>query len=127
MVVHDRAAPDEPVPRLAIMEKSYPGGCVVNRRGKRIANESQNYMTYLLEFFRRHTAEDPQTPSWHVFDARFRRSYFVGPLFPTRFMPDRKMPKSYFSSGFLTNADSIASWPRRRHRSRPGSRQRSRR
>ncbi len=99
--------PGEPVPRLAIMDKSYPGGCVVNRRGKRIANESQNYLTYLLEFFRRHTPDDPQTPTWHVFDARFRRSYFVGPLFPTRFMPDKKIPQEYFRSGFLTRADSV--------------------
>ena len=30
-------APDDPVPRLAIMEKSYPGSCVVNQRGRRIA------------------------------------------------------------------------------------------
>ena len=99
--------PGEPVPRLAIMDKSYPGGCVVNRRGKRIANESQNYLTYLLELFRRHTPEDPQTPTWHVFDARFRRSYFVGPLFPTKFMSDKKIPREYFSSGFLTTADSV--------------------
>jgi 3-oxosteroid 1-dehydrogenase len=101
-------APDDPVPRLAIMEKSYPGCCVVNRRGRRIANESQNYMAYQLEFFARHSDADPQTPSWLVFDARFRDRYFVGPLQTAKFRPDRALPKSYFDSGFLTKADTVA-------------------
>jgi len=100
-------APDDPVPRLAIMEKSYPGNCVVNRRGARIANESQNYMGYQHEFFRRHSEADPQVPSWMVFDARFRRTYYAGPLWPSRYKPDWMVPKTYFSSGFLTKADSI--------------------
>jgi 3-oxosteroid 1-dehydrogenase len=100
-------APDDPVPRMAIMEKSYPGCCVVNRKGRRIANESQNYMAYQLAFFAKHSEADPQTPSWLVFDARFRRRYFVGPLLNSQFRPDRSLPKSYFESGYLTKADSI--------------------
>ena len=100
-------APDDPAPRLAIMEKSYPGCCVVNPRGKRIANESQNYMAYQLEFFAKHSDADPQTPSWLVFDARFRGRYFVGPLQTAKFRPDRSLPQSYFDSGFLTKADTI--------------------
>jgi len=100
-------APDDPVPRLAIMDKSYPGNIVVTRRGRRIANESQNYITYQLEFYRRHTPQDPQAPSWMIFDARSRRMYFNGPLWPARFRPDKRLPKSYFSSGFITRADSI--------------------
>ncbi len=100
-------APDDPVPRLAIMDKSYPGNIVVTRRGRRIANESQNYITYQLEFYRRHTAADPQAPSWMIFDARSRRMYFNGPLWPVRYRPDQRLPKSYFTSGFLTRADSI--------------------
>lgn len=100
-------APDDPVPRLAIMDKSYPGNIVVNRRGRRIANESQNYITYQLEFYRRHSAADPQVPSWMVFDARSRRMYFNGPLWPERFRPDKRLPRSYFSSGFITRAASI--------------------
>jgi 3-oxosteroid 1-dehydrogenase len=100
-------APDEPVPRLAIMDKSYPGNIVVNRRGRRIANESQNYITYQLEFYRRHSAQDPQAPSWMIFDGRSRRMYFNGPLWPSGYRPDSRLPKSYFTSGFLTRADSI--------------------
>jgi 3-oxosteroid 1-dehydrogenase len=100
-------APDDPVPRMAIMEKSYPGCCVVNRRGRRIANESQNYMAYQLALFAKHSESDPQTPSWLVFDARFRRRYFVGPLMNSRFRPDRALPKSYFETGFLARAETI--------------------
>jgi 3-oxosteroid 1-dehydrogenase len=100
-------APDDPVPRLAIMDKSYPGNIVVTRRGRRIANESQNYITYQLEFYHRHTPEDPQAPSWMIFDARSRRMYFNGPLWPVRYRPDQRLPQSYFTSGFLTRADSI--------------------
>lgn len=100
-------APDDPVPRLAIMDKSYPGNIVVTRRGRRIANESQNYITYQLEFYRRHTRADPQAPSWMIFDGRSRRTYFNGPLWPTRYRPDWRLPRAYFSSGFLTRANSI--------------------
>jgi 3-oxosteroid 1-dehydrogenase len=100
-------APDDPVPRLAIMDKSYPGNIVVTRRGRRIANESQNYYAYQLEFYRRHTAEDPQAPSWMIFDARSRRMYFNGPLWPTRYLPDWRLPRAYFTSGFLSRAGSI--------------------
>ena len=110
-------APDDPVPRLAIMDKSYPGNIVVTRRGRRIANESQNYITYQLEFYRRHTPEDPQAPSWMIFDARSRRMYFNGPLWPTRYRPDWRLPRAYFTSGFLTRADSIrGAGARRGHR-----------
>jgi 3-oxosteroid 1-dehydrogenase len=100
-------APDDPVPRMSVMDKSYPGNIVVTRRGRRIANESQNYITYQLAFFLKHSAEDPQAPSWMIFDARSRRSYFNGPLWPTRFRPDWMLPKEYFTSGFLTKADTI--------------------
>jgi 3-oxosteroid 1-dehydrogenase len=100
-------APDDPVPRMAVMDKSYPGNIVVNRRGKRIANESQNYITYILELHRKHTQDDPQFPSWMVFDARSRRTYFNGPLWPSNFKPDWMIPKSYYETGFLTKANSI--------------------
>ena len=77
---------------------------MVNRRGKRIANESQNYMSYMLEFFRKHSDQDPQYPSWLVFDARFRRRYFVGTLFTSRFRPDWLLRPMYLSPGRRSRA-----------------------
>lgn len=100
-------APGEPKPRLAIMEKSLPGSCVVNKAGKRIANESQNYMAYQTEFFERHSHTNPCHPSWFIFDRRFRKSYLVGPLLDNQARPDSAIPKAFFENGFLTKANTI--------------------
>lgn len=100
-------APDEPAPRLAIMEKSLPGSCVVNMSGKRIANESQNYMGYQTEFFERHTEENPSYPAYMIFDKRFRGSYIVGPLMDTTAKPDSAIPKSYYENGFFAKEDTV--------------------
>jgi 3-oxosteroid 1-dehydrogenase len=99
--------PDDPVPWNFILGKTNPGSFVVNRRGLRIANESQNHNTYQLELFVKHTQADPQVPAWMVFDARVRRSYLIGPLWTARLRPDWMLPKLYFSSGFLTRAGTI--------------------
>lgn len=101
------STPGEPRPRLAIMEKSFPGNVVVNQKGKRISNESQNYMAYQLELFAKHSDENPCVPAYMVFDSRFRENYIVGPLMTKSMRPDRSLPKSYFESGFLAKADSI--------------------
>ncbi|MRI34686.1 3-oxosteroid 1-dehydrogenase [Endozoicomonas sp. OPT23] len=103
------SAPDEPAPRLAIMEKSLPGSCVVNMAGKRIANESQNYMAYQTEFFQSHSDDNPNAPAYMVFDKRFRNSYLVGPLLDVQSRPDFRLPKSYFENGFMAKEDSIDS------------------
>jgi 3-oxosteroid 1-dehydrogenase len=100
-------APDHPIPWLVRIEKSYAGSIVVNRRGARIANESQDTIAYQLELYKKHTDTDPQVPAWLIFDARFRRSYLVGPLYNARLRPDWALPKSYFESGFVTRAKTI--------------------
>ncbi|NNL10844.1 MAG: FAD-binding protein [Pseudomonadales bacterium] len=99
--------PNEPAPRLSIMEKSFPGSCVVNRAGKRIANESQNYMAYQKELFAAHSEDNPCAPAYHVFDSRFRRNYIAGPLMTKALKPDWTIPKLWFESGFVAKADSI--------------------
>ena len=99
--------PDEPAPRLAIMEKSFPGSCVVNRDGKRFANESQNYMAFQKDLFKTHTEEHPNAPAWHVFDATFRENFMVGPLMTKAMKPDSQIPKKWFDEGFVAKADTI--------------------
>ncbi len=101
------SVPGEPIPRLSIMEKSYPGSIVVNPAGERFSNESQNYMAYQLETFEKHTEENPCSPSWQIFDARFRATYFVGPLYNSKFRPDWMLPGSWEESGFIARANSI--------------------
>ena len=99
--------PGEPVPRLSIMEKSYPGSCVVNLDGKRIGNESQNYMAYQLHLFEQHSDENSCVPAYQVFDARFRRSYLAGPLMTPDIKPDWTIPKSWYDEKFVAKADTL--------------------
>lgn len=99
--------PGEPAPRLSIMEKSLPGSVIVNKAGKRFANESQNYMAFQQELFRVHTDENPCAPMYHIFDARFRRSYIAGPLMTKDVKPDFTIPKEWYESGFVAKSDTI--------------------
>ena len=102
------SVPGEEIPRLSIMEKSYPGSIVVNPAGERFSNESQNYMAFQQETFEKHSEEHPTYPTWQVFDANFRATYFVGPLYNSKFRPDWMVPlKRYEDEGFMARADTI--------------------
>jgi len=99
--------PGEPAPRLGIMEKSFPGSCVVNLAGKRFANESQNYLAFQREQFAAHNESNPCAPAYHIFDSRFRRDYMAGPLMTKSTKPDWTIPKSWYESGFVGKANTI--------------------
>ncbi len=101
------SVPGEEIPRLSIMEKSYPGSVMVNPAGERFGNESQNYMAFQLETFERHSEENPCNPAWHIFDATFRANYFVGPLYNSKMRPDWMLPASYEEQGFYARANTI--------------------
>ncbi|XP_028401877.1 uncharacterized protein LOC114524869 isoform X2 [Dendronephthya gigantea] len=100
-------APDDPSSRLLIIPKTLPGSIVVNMQGKRIANESKNYMSYGKEFFASHSDASPNYPSYLVFDRRFRELYYIGPLKTKHLLPDKRIPNDYFTSGFLAIEKSI--------------------
>ena len=59
------------------------------------------------ETFRLHSDDNPCHPTWQVFDANFRATYFVGPLYNSKFRPDWMIPKSYEAEGFYARAESI--------------------
>lgn len=101
------SVPGEDIPRLSIMEKSYPGSIVVNPAGQRFSNESQNYMAFQQDTFKVHTPENPCNPSWQIFDANFRARYFVGPLYNSKFRPDWAVPARYEQEGFFAKAATI--------------------
>jgi 3-oxosteroid 1-dehydrogenase len=102
------SVPGEEIPRLSIMEKSYPGSIVVNPAGERFSNESQNYMAFQQETFEKHSEDNPCYPTWQVFDADFRATYFVGPLYTSKMRPDFLVPmKRYEKEGFMATADNI--------------------
>lgn len=99
--------PGEERPRLSIMEKSLPGNVLVNPAGKRIANESENYMAYQTNWHKSHSEENPSTPAYLVFDTRFRNSYLIGPMVGN-LTPDWTMPlKEWEQQGFLYKADTL--------------------
>ncbi|MFA5524924.1 MAG: FAD-dependent oxidoreductase [Tissierellales bacterium] len=101
------SVPGEEIPRLIIMEKSFPGSCLVNSNGKRLVNESENYMTMQDKLYAAHQDDNPCAPTWLVFDARVRRKYIVGPLLTARTRPDWSWPKAWTRNGFVTRANSI--------------------
>jgi len=101
------SVPNMSYPSLSIIDKSMPGSIVVNLEGKRIANESQNYMAYQQACFAAHEAGQSCHPSYMIFDARFRREYLVGPLRNSKILPDVALPAELTSSGFLTIASSL--------------------
>ncbi|KAB0494747.1 FAD-dependent oxidoreductase [Pseudomonas vancouverensis] len=99
--------PGIPYPYPSIMEKSYPGSIVVNKGGKRVANESMNYQMYVRECHRLHEEGTDTSHLWIIFDADFREKYIVSPILSSKLMPDRRIPKAYFDESFLTRADSL--------------------
>ncbi|WP_372748686.1 FAD-binding protein [Litorivivens sp.] len=101
------SVPGEPAPRLSVMEKSYPGSCIVNMRGERFANESQNYMAFQKDLYEAHSEETPCSPMYQVFDARFRRDYIVGPLMTASLKPDWTIPKEWFETKLVGKANTV--------------------
>jgi len=103
-------APDEDFPRLSEVEKSMPGNYTVNKSGKRFSNESQNYLTFMLEVLKKQEEGESFTPMYMIFDANHRKNYPVGPLMPGKFFPDslvKFVHKYWFNDDFITRASSI--------------------
>ncbi|MBT4520901.1 MAG: FAD-binding protein [Halieaceae bacterium] len=101
------SVPGKAYPFLSIMEKSLPGSCVVNKHGKRVANESMNYQAYVQACFKAREEGVDVDDLWMVFDARFRANYIVGPMMTSKLLPDAKLPRELFCDEFLTMANSI--------------------
>ncbi len=89
---------------ILVVEKSMPGGIIVNRFGRRFTNESAPYLEVVNGFYT--DPDGPETPCWLVFDGRYRRNYPLGPLPPGRMRPDSKLPGKYLDR-FIRRADSI--------------------
>jgi len=101
------SVPGECAPRLSIFEKSMPGNYTVNRAGRRVANESQNYQTFMRLLHEKHAAGEDCCPLYMVFDADHRRKYPVGPLMPGKFLPDFLVAPGWFRNGFIARANSL--------------------
>ncbi len=74
--------PGEDRGRLSTMERALPGCIMVNQQGTRYLNEAASYHITGQKMARRHAEHGDASPSWMVFDYRYRHLYPMGPLYP---------------------------------------------
>lgn len=92
--------PGEDRGRLSTIERALPGCIIVNQLGERYLNEAASYHIVGQQMARREAEHGDASPSWFVFDHRFRHKYPVGPLLPL--VPDwaqNGMVKSILKKG----------------------------
>jgi 3-oxosteroid 1-dehydrogenase len=93
---------------LLVVEKSMPGSIMVNKAGARFTNEAAPYVDVVNGMYAANDPAAPSIPSHLVFDARYRRSYPVGPLGPSKLQPDSAIAGRLKKSGFLKKAATLA-------------------
>jgi 3-oxosteroid 1-dehydrogenase len=92
---------------LLVVEKSMPGAIIVNKAGRRFTNEAAPYGDVVHAIYAANTQpEAASIPAYLVFDARYRRSYPVGPLGPSKLQPDSAVGKR-LRREFLRKASSL--------------------
>jgi len=74
--------PGEDRGRLCTIERALPGCIMVAQDGKRYLNEAASYHVVGQQMARRQAETKDASPTWFVFDHRYRHSYPVGPLYP---------------------------------------------
>lgn len=82
--------PGEDRARLSTIERALPYSIVVNQAGRRYANEALCYHRFGEVMLALDSPEAGTSPSWLVFDARYRARYPAGPVIPN--MPDFMLP-----------------------------------
>jgi 3-oxosteroid 1-dehydrogenase len=93
---------------LLVVEKSMPGSIMVNKAGARFTNEAAPYVDVVNGMYAANDPSAPSIPCHLVFDARYRRSYPVGPLGPSKLQPDSAIGGRLKRSGFLKKAGTLA-------------------
>jgi len=99
-------APGEENARMLVIEKSLPGSVMVNKLGKRFVNEAAPYIDVVNAQYADDSHEAPCVPCYLVFDARFRKSYPVGPMLPGAQQPDFFMGQM-LRDGYLKKANTV--------------------
>ncbi len=85
-----------------IIGKSMPGCIMVNKKGKRFTNDAGPYEELVKAQIAADSDESPGIPCYLIFDARYRHNYTLGTALPPgKVVPDNKVPKELFSSGWL--------------------------
>jgi 3-oxosteroid 1-dehydrogenase len=90
--------PGEVRGRLVTSERTLPGSIMVNRYGRRFANEAMNYsdLTRVMLQFDPSTYEHTNIPAYLILDSGHRRKYWLGSL-----PPGSKLPKWIVSAPTL--------------------------
>jgi 3-oxosteroid 1-dehydrogenase len=99
-------APGEPFARMFVIEKSLPGGILVNDRGERFVNEGAPYIDIVNAMYAQHQNGTPCVPAHLVFDSTFRKKYICGPLLQGSVQPDW-MRRKLFRIGYVKRADTL--------------------
>lgn len=87
--------PGEEKQRGLFSERALPGCVVVNRLGRRFANEAQDYLDFVDAMYQDHARTSANLPAYMVFDARFRHKYNAGPLVAGSVLPDSRLPADW--------------------------------
>ncbi|MFM2371755.1 MAG: hypothetical protein RIS85_1477, partial [Pseudomonadota bacterium] len=74
--------PGEDRGRLCTIERALPGCIMVNQKGQRYLNEAASYHVVGQQMARRQRESGDASPSWMVFDHRYRHQFPMGPLLP---------------------------------------------
>lgn len=74
--------PGEDRGRLVTIERALPGCIMVNQKGARYLNEAASYHIVGQQMARRAHEHGDASPSWIVFDTRYREQFPMGPLLP---------------------------------------------
>ncbi len=93
---------------LLVVEKSMPGSILVNKAGRRFTNEAAPYVDVVNGMYDANDPETPSIPCYLVFDARYRRSYPIGPLGPSKLQPDSAIGGRLKKAGFLKKSGTLA-------------------
>ena len=86
--------PGEERARMLVIEKSLPGGIIVDKHGKRFVKETAAYNDVVKEMYNTESGAEPSVPSYLIFDATYRAKYPVGPLLPGSQQPDWMVSKA---------------------------------
>jgi 3-oxosteroid 1-dehydrogenase len=80
---------------------------MVNRQGKRFANEAQPYEDLVKAQYDSDGRGEGSIPCYLVFDATYRAKYAVGHLKPGKVERDAGLPPENFTSGLLTKGETL--------------------